>query len=110
MVFSHTPYMVKAVGFGPFFHSWPRFLAVVANVYKVEALYFRTWKTGVMFGMSVYKSRGQRILKNKNSAPIIGSNLAKSDADRSVSQAVALVDSLNYLTVPERKFMVFTDL
>ena len=33
----------------PFFHSWPRFTALLGKVYGSDALHFRLWKGGVVF-------------------------------------------------------------
>lgn len=66
----------------PFFHSWPRFIAVLGAISGTEVLHFRSWMGGVVFGAGTAKSRGARVnpdRTNKYHAPILGANLAAAD-------------------------------
>lgn len=66
----------------PFLHSWPRFVAVLGQVFETSSLFFRTWADGVVLSSGVFDSHGPRIFPDKrdaNTAPISGANLAKND-------------------------------
>ena len=80
--FSNPPSTIHQICIKPFFHSWPRFTAVIASVFNARSLFIRTWKDGVVFGTGVYDSRGPRVYPGKKDtvrAPIAGANLGKAD-------------------------------
>ena len=56
----------------PFFHSWPRFTAVVKEVCKAEYLFFSTSEGGIVFRTGCPDARRPRVIheKKKKCAPI----------------------------------------
>ena len=76
--FENDPKGNREICIKPFFHSWPRFTAVLGDVFKSDILHFRTWQKGVVFGTSPYNMRGPRLQPkkgNKSHAPLLGANL-----------------------------------
>lgn len=64
----------------PFFHSWPRFAAVLGSVCNADAVYFRTWQNGVVFGSGIFEPRGSMFgsaTRGVDDPPIYGANLSK---------------------------------
>lgn len=80
--FENIPLGSREICIKPFFHSWPRFVAVLAKISGAEILHFRSWMDGVVFGTGTQKGRGPRVTPNKRDkshAPILGANLGRGD-------------------------------
>lgn len=72
--FCNHPNGIRGVCVKPFFHSWPRFVAIIGSVLGSSTLHFRSWHGGIVFGVATTSSHGPRIYqyKGKYSAPING--------------------------------------
>ena len=95
--FSNQEGPVRQICVKPFFHSWPRFVAVIGSVVGADRLHFRTWREGVVFGTGLYDSRGRKVYhqKGKVSAPIEGAMLPVHEESESFLNNVTIY-SLNY--------------
>ena len=83
--FENRPGKIRQICIKPFLHSWPRFCAVLGQVFGAEVLHFRSWKDGVVFGTGMFGGRGPRVhpqRKNKSHAPILGGNLPNGEASQ----------------------------
>lgn len=56
---------IRQICIKPFFHSWPRFIAVIGSILGSERLRFRTWRNGVVFGTGIYDSHGRKVFHKK---------------------------------------------
>lgn len=81
--FSNSGNGMREICVKPFFHSWPRFTAVLGHVFGAETIHFRSWENGIVFGTGMFDSRGPYRLfpdeRKKTHAPIEGATLSKSD-------------------------------
>lgn len=80
--FSNSPNGMHEICVKPFFHSWPRFTAVLGKVFGATAVHFRSWENGIVFGTGMYETRGLRLFpdgRKKTNAPIAGAALPKSE-------------------------------
>lgn len=61
----------------PFYHSWPRFTAVVKQVLGANTLYFRSCSGGIVFGTGSDDSHGPAVIHGKSTvcAPIRSAKL-----------------------------------
>lgn len=75
--FNNSSSGIRQICVKPFFHSWPRFTAVIGKILGADVLHFRTWENGVLFGMGMYHSRGPRVNRSMGGAcaPIQGAIL-----------------------------------
>lgn len=75
--FCDDPNRIRGVCVKPFFHSWPRFTAVVGSVLGCSTLHFRSWQRGIFFGISSSSSQGPRLYQHRGKycAPISGTML-----------------------------------
>jgi hypothetical protein len=83
--FSNSSNGMREICVKPFFHSWPRFTAVLGEVFGAKALHFRSWENGIVFGTGMFGSRGPKVFpcgKDKSHAPIYGATLSKNDNSR----------------------------
>lgn len=80
--FSNGSNGMREICVKPFFHSWPRFTAVLGHVFGTKVIHFRSWENGIVFGTGMFDSCGPRLFPDrwdKTHAPIAGAVLPKSE-------------------------------
>ena len=92
--FNNTSTGVRQICVKPFFHSWPRFTAVLGAVMEADKLHFQSWKNGITFGTGIGSSRGPRVYhrKGKCNAPIDGAILPAGEASTFFASLGATAD------------------
>lgn len=90
-LFANNDDDIREICVKPFFHSWPRFTAVLGQAFQADAIFFRTWQDGVVFGTGIFESRGMVFgseVGDANCPPIHGPNLLKNEKSMSFSISV----------------------